>query len=261
MTPAPPILPEGIPRAIAWRVLGQSLWQVDLADGSAAVVKRTPYRAEMEADGLEALRDAGAPVPSVMAVAQHLLVLEHVSGPPDWAGLGATLATVHRRSADRFGWGRANALGPLPQPNPWTDDWAEFYAEQRLRPHVDAPGVPPEARRRLHAGIDGPLAELLGTPPPSLIHGDLWSGNVVGGRWLIDPAVCYADREHELAFMEVFGGFPPAMFDAYERAWPLSEGWRRRRPALQLYHLLVHVRLFGPGYVPAVISRLDSLGW
>ena len=96
---------------------------------------------------------------------------------------------------------------------------------------------------------------------PSLVHGDLWAGNVVEGRWLIDPAVSYSDREVELAFMGLFGGIPEAMWRAYAEAWPLSPGWERRRWALQMHHLLVHVRLFGAGYASGVAERLDRLGW
>jgi fructosamine-3-kinase len=93
------------------------------------------------------------------------------------------------------------------------------------------------------------------------VHGDLWSGNIVAGRWLIDPAVHFADRELDLAFAAVFGGIPARMWSAYEESWPLDEGWEARRPALQLYHLLVHVRLFGGGYRAMVADRLDALGW
>jgi fructosamine-3-kinase len=95
---------------------------------------------------------------------------------------------------------------------------------------------------------------------PSLVHGDLWSGNIVDGRALIDPAVSFSDREIDLAFATVFGGIPSDFFAGYVEAWPLDPGWERRRPALQLYHLLVHVELFGEGYVPMVTTRLDQLG-
>jgi fructosamine-3-kinase len=238
------------------------VWRADLDDGRRVVVKQTPYPAAVEADGLAALAAAGAPVPAVLAVDEQFLVLEHVAGEPDWAGLGAALAGVHRHTGEAFGWRRDNLIGSLPQANPLTADWSAFYAEQRIRPYLDAPALPAAARRRLERALDGPLQALLATDPPaSLVHGDLWSGNVVDGRWLIDPAVCWADREHELAFTALFGGVPEAFFAAYDEAWPLPDGWQRRRPALQLYHLLVHVRLFGAGYASGVVARLDELGW
>lgn len=266
MTDAPP-LPAELGTPVAAEPIGggsiAETWRVDLADGRRVVVKRTGYDARLEADGLEALADVGAPVPAVLAVTEDVLVLEHVGGAPDWAGLGRTLAQVHRTGrGDAFGWDRDNVIGSLPQANPRTGSWPAFYVEHRLRAHLDAPALPRDVRLRLERACDGPAQELLEHGPvPSLVHGDLWSGNVVDGRWLIDPAVYHADREVELAFAEVFGGFPPVFWRGYEEVWPLDDGWERRRPALQLHHLLVHVRLFGAGYVGAVVSRLDRLGW
>lgn len=255
-----------LPDRSAWRPMGGGsiceVHRAQLADGTDVVIKRTPYPAAVEADGLRALASAGAPVPAVLRAEDDLLVLEHVRGEPDWAGLGGALAHLHRTVADAFGWHIDNRIGPLVQGNGWMDSWPEFYADRRVRPLLDAPALPGSLRRRLERGLDGPLADLLpDRPPASLVHGDLWSGNVVDGRWLIDPAVHHADREYELAFMDVFGGFPSVLWDAYMGAWPLDSGWRERRPALQLHHLLVHVQLFGSGYVSAVEARLDALGW
>jgi protein-ribulosamine 3-kinase len=227
------------------------------------IVKRTSYPADLEAEGLRALGAAGAPVPEVLGVEEHTLMLERVGGSSsdhDWEELGAALAGVHRVVADRYGWRRNNVIGPLEQLNTWHDEWPAFFAECRIAPHLA--GLPAEVRRRLERALDERLGQLLPPrPPPSLVHGDLWAGNVVGGRWLIDPAVAHCDREYELAFMALFGGISRAMWAAYEEAWPLEDDWQRRRPALQLPHLLVHVRLFGGGYVRPVIDRLDTLGW
>lgn len=259
----PPTLPAGL-RARDWARMGGGsiceVWRARLTDGPDVVVKRAPYPAEVEADGLRALDEAGAPVPEVLAADGDVLVLAHVSGPPDWPALGAALAELHRHTGASFGWHRDNLIGSLPQRNTPSERWPDFYAEHRIRPFLDA--LPAEVRRRLETACDGPLQELLDhDPPASLVHGDLWSGNVVDGRWLIDPAVCRADREYELAFMEFFGGFPAELTDAYTAEWPLDDGWQARRPALQLYHLLVHVRIFGAGYLGSVVSRLDALGW
>lgn len=255
-----------LPPRDGWRPLGGGsiceVFTTTAADGRAVVVKEAPYPAEIEAEGLRALASAGAPVPEVLAVEGNRLVLAQVGGPPDWAGLGERLAEVHRSTGPAFGWDRDNRIGPLRQPNARTERWPTFLAEQRIRPHLGADALPDRLRRRIEAGLAGPLDDLLPAhPPPSLVHGDLWSGNVVAGRWLIDPAVHHADREYELAFAEVFGGFPPAFWDAYAATWALPAGWQERRPALQLPHLLVHVRLFGAGYVGAVAARVDALGW
>ena len=261
-----PNLPGNLPAVEHSAVLGGGsicdVWRATLADGTDVVVKRTPYPAQVEADGLAALRDAGGPVPAVLGVDADVLVLEHVAGPADWAELGRAVARIHADTGDAFGWHQDNLIGSLPQANDQTEHWPAFYAEQRIRPWLGARALPAEVARRLQRACDGPLLDLLDTnPPASLVHGDLWSGNVVDGRWLIDPAVCRADRELELAFADLFGGLPAAFTQAYTDAWPLAPGWQQRRPALQLYHLLVHVELFGAGYVGSVVARLDALGW
>lgn len=262
-----PELPPELDEPDSWRrVPGGDIcesWQAAWADGRQAFVKRTPYPAALEAEGLRALGAAGAPVPHVLAVAAHTLVLEWLEGEPDWTALGVALATVHRHTAATFGWHQDNRLGSLVQRNGEWEDWGEFFAERRVAPFLSAGGLDHSLRLRLDRALDGPLQQLLSEhrPVPSLIHGDLWAGNVVHGRWLVDPAVCHADRELDLAFAHVFGGFPDRFFAAYQRAWPLPDGWRRRRPALQLYHLLAHVRLFGGTYAPSVAARLDELGW
>lgn len=238
------------------------VWRAQTTDGEPVVVKEAPYDVAVEADGLAALEQAGAPVPEVLSADGHQLVLEAVGGPPHWEGLGVSVASLHAVTASAYGWHRDNLIGELAQPNAWHDDWPTFFYEQRIAPFLDAPGLPDLLRARLERAGSGPLARLLPAhPPASLIHGDLWSGNVVEGRWLIDPAVNHADRELELAFAELFGGLPEAFWRGYQETWPLPAGWRERRPALQLYHLLVHVAHFGSGWAPGVAERLDALGW
>ena len=230
-------------------------------DGVAVVVKEPPYDATTEAAGLRALAAAGARVPRILEATPARLVLEEVTGDGDWSACGRRLAQVHRTTGPAFGWERDGVIGPLPMGNDHDDDWPRFYATHRLRPWLD--DLPARLGDRLRTAIDdGRLAVLLDHDvPPSLVHGDLWSGNVVGGEWLIDPAVHHADRELDLAMARLFGGVPPAFFDGYAQEWPLDDGWRDRLPALQLFHLLVHVRLFGGGYVRQVGDRLDELGW
>ena len=236
------------------------MWDVELSDGRRVVVKRSTTDATLEAEGLDALRAAGAPTPRVLGVDPAVLVLEHVAGPGDRRELGRALATAHGSLGPAFGWHRDNVIGPLPQANPWTDDWPRFFVEQRVAPYLD--DLPSDLARRVQRAMDGPLPALLDHDvPPSLIHGDLWAGNIVGDRWLIDPAVNHADRELDLAMLALFGGVSGELLAGYEEAWPLDAGWERRRPALQLYHLLVHVRLFGAGYLGGVANRLDQLGW
>ena len=234
-----------------------------LTDGREVVVKRCPYPAEVEADGLAALAAAGTPVPAVLGVAGRVLVLEHVGGPPDWPALGRAIAGLHRVTGPRFGWHRDNYQGLTAQDNRWSDDWPTFYAERRVRAHLADPGVPEPLRRRVERACDGPLPALLRPrPPASLTHGDLWAANVVEGRWLVDPAVSFADRELELAYMQLGDGLPPELLAAYRDAYPTDPGYERRRPALQLHKFLNNIRHFGPDrYVPRIEAVLDGYGW
>jgi fructosamine-3-kinase len=233
--------------------------RAELADGRHVVIKATTYDADLEAEGLRALDAAGAPVPEVLHVEPRRLVLAHVAGPPDWAGLGRALARCHQHTADRFGWHRDNVIGPLPQDNTWTASWPTFHLERRLAPYLR--DLPTPLAARLERAMGGPLRDLLDhDPAPSLVHGDLWTGNVVDGRWLIDPAVHHADREVDLAMLSLFGDAPATFHHAYDEVWPLDAGWEARRPALQLGPLLVHVRLFGGGYLGSVARRLDTIG-
>ena len=256
--------PDTLPSPVdEWPLAGGSIARTSrlrLSDGRDVVVKRGAVHAELEAEGLLALAGAGAPTPAVLHASDGLLVLEYVStSSPDGRALGHAVAELHATTGSAFGWHRDNVIGPLPQPNPTTGDWPTFYVEHRLAPLLDA--LPTTEARRLEQAMAGPLPRLLDhDPPPSLVHGDLWSGNIVDATWLIDPAVHYADRELDLAFLALFGGAPAGFTEGYAERWPLDDGWEERRPALQLWHLLVHVRLFGGSYVDAVRTRLDTLG-
>ncbi len=257
--------PDGLPHPVRSEVLKGGLicttTQEWLVDGRVVVVKRCPYPAEVEAEGLRALAEAGAPTPVVLGTAGHLLVLEYVSGRPDWPGLGRAMAAVHRTTAERFGWHRDNPAGAFDQHNAWSDDWPSFFIQRRILAHLDDPQVPPALADRLRAACDGPLRDLLPTDSrPSLTHGDLWFGNVIDGRWVVDPAVCFADRELDLAFMQA-GGLPDEFFDAYQREWPFDPGYPGRRTALQLHKILVGLRHFGAARIPRLEAALDHYGW
>ena len=269
---APPPLPEHLGRVSSWsRLHGGDIattWEVTTAAGARLVVKRTPYDPEVEAEGLRALDAVGAPVPSVHHVGDDLLVMDHVSGTADLEALGAALALAHdpRRApdgAEGFGWHRDNLLGTAPQPNtPTTTSWPDFFVACRIEPHLGVPALPGPVADRLRSACDGPLRDLLAhDPAPSLVHGDLWPGNVVDGAWLVDPAVHRADAEVDLAAARLFGGLPEAFEAGYRSVRTFPDGWRMRRAAYQLPHLLAHVRMFGGSWVGAVASRLDQLGW
>jgi fructosamine-3-kinase len=222
-----------------------------------------------EAAGLRALADADAVrVPGVVAGGGEgqdaWLILEWLepgrAGPSSWETLGRNLAALHQRRAHRFGAEDDNFIGALPQANAPADDWPEFWRTRRLEPQVRAAsdrGLLGRADRArfdaLYRLLDDALAPAA-DDGPSLLHGDLWNGNVHvlrgGEPALIDPAIYHGHREVDLAMAELFGGFAPDFLPAYDEAWPLLPGRTPRRRAIyQLYYLLVHVNLFGASYL------------
>ena len=252
--------------------------RLDTSDGAFVVKihRRAPARMfQTEADGLDALRTSGTSlvIPRVITVgpddpgASSFLLLEYLAPGRHCAGfdeaLGRGLAELHRATAERFGFATDNYCGATPQPNPWTDRWVDFYAESRLgyqlRRAAEDALLSRGDRQRIESLI-GRLGDWINEPEsgPSLIHGDLWSGNLHadhnGRPALIDPAAHYAHREAELGMMTLFGGFSSRVFAAYDEAFPLEPDWRDRNSLYQLYHLLNHLNLFGSGYHGQVMS-------
>lgn len=239
-------------------------WRARFADGTVAIVKRTRFPADGEVDGLQALAAAGVPVPRVLGAAGRTLVLEQVGGPADWGLVGHAIAVMHQVIGPRYGWHRHNHAGRFLQDNTWSDDWPTFYVERRVRTHLGDPGLPASFRTRLGHACEGPIQALLpARPAPSLTHGDLWLGNVVAGRWVVDPEVSFADRELDLAYMQrsVRNPFPPAFWEAYTAELPFLDGYAERRAVLELHHCLLQVRHFGASQLPALDGALRSRGW
>ena len=211
-----------------------------------------------EADGLAALRAAGCTAPEPLAHGTAYLLMEFLElrSRGDFAALGRMLAATHRSRGNAFGWTRDNYIGSTPQQNKQCGNWAEFWREQRLGPQLAL------AIRKGYTIDVGDVCDLLEKhePAPSLLHGDLWSGNAAflpdGRPVLFDPAVYYGDAEADLAMTELFGGFPPEFYSAYGE---LPAGYATRKHLYNLYHLLNHLNLFGGGYLAQVKATLRLL--
>lgn len=223
-----------------------------------------------EARGLALLQAAAAVrVPAVLATAEATaaapayILLEWLDGPTPptsptaQAALGQQLAALHRATAAAYGLDHDNYLGSSPQYNGWQPDWVAFFRERRLMPQTALAaqhGLLPTARRRRLERLIARLDEwLVGVERrPALLHGDLWGGNVIAGPGgppaLIDPAAYYGDREAEMAYTQLFGGFSSHFYRAYQEHWPLAPGYPDRRDLYNLYHLLNHLNIFGEGY-------------
>ncbi len=252
--------------------------KVSLGDGRAALVKwhaGAPGMFTAERRGLELLSAAGAlRIPQVMAQQEAgaqspaFLAIEWLErGPATPAvaeALGRGLAQLHRVTAATYGLDHDNFIGVNPQPNPPATDWVTFFGERRLVFQMELAArhgyLNPARRQRLEKLLARLGDWLPPYPPASLLHGDLWGGNWLatadGQPALIDPAVYYGHREAELAFTELFGGFPGAFYAAYHEAWPPDGGYRERVALYNLYHLLNHLNLFGEGYGGGVDAAL-----
>lgn len=265
----------------AWRAeaLGASgfcaTWQARGGEGARLFVKSgrgtVAAQLEAEADGLRHLNATRTVrVPHVEHAEPGLLALEWLELRPPDAGFGerfgAALARLHAAPApiEGYGWTRDNLIGATPQDNTPSADWLGFFARHRLQAMT--------ARLRdgrLAEAVDEVIARLPAlfddghAPRPSLIHGDLWSGNwgmlADGTPVIYDPAVSCSDAEAELAMMELFGSPPRGFWEAYRRDAGLSRGYARRRPLYQLYHLLNHAVLFGGGYPAQALQVAHEL--
>ena len=236
--------------------------------------------AGMFAAEAHALRELAAAralrVPAVVAysdapdAAQGWLLLEWLPPAPastaGWARLGRGLAALHRVRAERPGWPHDNFIGPLPQSNAASEDWPRFWRERRLRPQLErAAAAFTSADHRRFQRLFERLPELLEDAADegwSLLHGDLWSGNVQhmpDDVAVLDPSAYYGHREVDLAMAELFGGFTAEFHAAYRDAWAPSPSYRTRRPVYQLYYLLVHVNCFGGSYVESTRAVLQEI--
>jgi len=251
------------------------VYRVDLSSGDSVVLKRAAEGGlDTEAFMLSYLASHTAlPVPGVLHASDSLLLLEFVESSPAPSPRCEThaadlLAALHGIGNPTYGFERDTLIGPLPQPNPQSEDWCGFFRDHRLlhfgRLALDAGSLPRESFARLER-LAAKLESYIDSPQaPSLIHGDIWSGNVLYGpegiAAFLDPAIYFADAEIELAYITLFSTFGPAFFRHYNKLRPIAPGFTEvRRDLYCLYPLLVHTRLFGGAYarqVDAILTRL-----
>jgi fructosamine-3-kinase len=231
---------------------------------------------EAEASGLQEIcnsRTLRIPIPVCWGrnESSSWLVMEFLergsAGREGAESLGRGLASMHRFSSEKFGWVRDNTIGTTPQFNRLSSNWIQFWRDQRLGYQLQlakANGYTGKLQplgERLMAELDAFFMDTLTVP--SLLHGDLWSGNYTfdsaGQPVLFDPAIYYGDREADLAMTELFGGFPTNFYAAYRETYPLDPGYVIRKDLYNLYHILNHLNLFGEGYLNQAEEMMEKL--
>lgn len=200
---------------------------------------------------------------------QSYIVLESLdlSGRLDQALFAEQLAAMHAVSANQFGWDIDNTIGDTLQKNRWMDNWLVFWSEQRLGFQLQLAAKNGYGGELQSLGekllIEMPLLFTHREVKPSMLHGDLWAGNVAGlsdGRPVIfDPAFYYGDREAELAMSYLFGGFTADFYASYQNAFPLDDGFTVRKTFYNLYHVINHLNIFGGGYHAQAIRMLEQV--
>ncbi len=235
-----------------------------------------PDALQQEAAGLKLLAqqlkqlNSRIKVPTVYAVDHHTLTLSHINQQTpqsaQWQTLGQALAELHQVAQKHCGHQSNNYIGLNPQSNVISDNWGEFFYQYRLEFQVNLiqdPNTCQQFNSTLTA-LREPLIEFLNQncPHPSLLHGDLWSGNVLFDAtdvWLIDPAVYCGDADADLAMTELFGGFPSSFYHAYTTQRPLSADYGIKKTIYNLYHQLNHYNLFGSGYLGSCDHALSTM--
>lgn len=254
------------------------VYRVRLSDGETVVAKVGDADSGLALEGymLRYLaQHSSLPVPDVLHADDTLLLMRYVDNSgglnaPAQTHAADLVAALHDVTTERFGFACDTVIGGLHQPNPWTDSWLDFFRDQRLmamgRAACDAGRLPDETLRKLEK-FCGHLDKWLAEPKQaSLVHGDMWTGNVLtdGKRitGFVDPAIYYADPEIELAFTTLFNTFGDAFFARYQEHRPLAPGFFETRLEIyNLYPLLVHVRLFGGSYIGSVERTLRKFGF
>lgn len=231
-----------------------------------------PGMLEAEADGLTFLdKHSTFKVPKVAGTGitedQQWILMEHISSSSRnkgyWETFGRQMAEMHQSSNPEFGYDKTNYLGSLVQRNNFKKTWAEFFVEERLSPQLEMAKKQGEASGemvKMFEKLFSRAEKYFPEEPPAAIHGDLWTGNFMtdedGNATIFDPAAYFGHREMDLGMSQLFGGFDPVFYSAYNEAYPLEKGWQERLDIANLYPLLAHLNLFGGSYAFKIISIL-----
>lgn len=227
-----------------------------------------------EAKGLDLLRKGSVITPTIIDQFEQddlqLIILDHIeSETPSkqfWHHFARDLSKLHRNHNANFGLDHNNFIGSLHQENKMLPSWEKFFVENRLMPLIKM-GFDHGLLHKWHLTkfeeLFKVLKDLIPTEKPSLLHGDLWSGNLLCGQGqapvFIDPAVYYGHREVDIAMTKMFGGFDPVFLSQYQELYPLEKGWEKRIEIHNLYPNLVHLNLFGKSYLGGIESVLEKM--
>ncbi len=254
--------------------------RLEFADGRQAALKASKHSHDsglgLEAFMLRELKaNSNLPIPDIYYSGDGLLIMEWMrSGgsinPKVQRHAAELLVDLHARPFEQFGYSQDTLIGPLHQPNPQMDSWIDFFRDHRLlymaREALKENALP----KKLYERIDNLASQLqvfLVEPDhPSLLHGDLWGGNIIASNnqvsGFIDPAIYCGHPEIELAFTTMFSTFGKPFFDAYQALAPLQPGFFEERMGIyNLYPTLVHVRLFGDSYLRQIDEALSKVGF
>ncbi len=256
-------------------------WQIELSNGERIFAKTAAKKQlpmfTFEVNGLIALKKFSNPklltIPEPIGITSTdeitcLLIPWIEFNRSTQSFLGSGLAELHKTSSahnpDSFGWNENGFLGGSPQLPGWDDNWGNCFTKLRLRPQIICAqkwGLNIDNIDLLLSFISEKIQRH--NPTPSLVHGDLWGGNIAidrkGRGVLFDPAVWWADREVDIAMTRLFGGFDKNFYTEYSKAWPLQKGSEEREDIYNLYHLLNHANLFGGTYKSESINIINKI--
>ena len=200
---------------------------------------------------------------------QQYLILEWIEpgikNGSFWKLFGEQLAALHKISYRSYGFQEDNYMGALPQSNAFSENWTDFFIHYRLEMQTNLAlqkGLLLPQHLRLFERLYKKLGEIFNEEAPSLLHGDLWSGNFIsainGDPVLIDPAVYFGHRNMDLGMTTLFGGFERSFYESYHYHFPFTDNYRDQWEICNLYPLLIHLNLFGTGYLPDIEAVLKK---